>query len=119
MSDELGPELSSCFLQLLGIAQWAIELGCINIHHKVSLLSQYQANPRVGHLEALYHVFAYTTSHLDIGCVVFDPKTPVFDESAFNSGSDWKEFYGARGSRGIATKDSKATGTKGNYFCFC
>jgi hypothetical protein len=43
----------------------------------------------------------------------------VFDESAFNSGSDWKEFYGARGSRGIATKDAKATGTKGNYFCFC
>jgi hypothetical protein len=94
VSDELGPELSSCYLQLIGIAQCAIELGCINIHHKVSLLSQYQANPRVGHLEALYHVFAYTTSHLDIGCVVFDPKTPMFDESAFNSGSDWKEFYG-------------------------
>jgi hypothetical protein len=89
----LGPEWSSHYLQLIGIAQWAIELGCINIHNEVSLLSQYQANPRVGHLEALYHVFAYMKSHLDIGHVAFDPKTPMVDESAFNNGADWKEFY--------------------------
>jgi hypothetical protein len=63
--NELGPELSSRYLQLIGIVQWAIELGHINIYHEVSLLSQYQANPRVGHLEALYHVFAYMKSHLD------------------------------------------------------
>jgi hypothetical protein len=94
VSNELGPELSSHYLQLIGIAQWAIELGRINIHHEVSLLSQYQVNPRVGHLEALYHVFAYMKSHLDIGCVAFDPKTPMVDESAFNNGADWKEFYG-------------------------
>jgi hypothetical protein len=93
VSNELGLELSSRYLQLIGIARWAIELGRIDIHHEVSLLSQYQANPRVGHLEALYHVFAYMKSHLDIGCVAFDPKTPVVDESAFNNGADWKEFY--------------------------
>jgi hypothetical protein len=33
-------------------------------------------------------------SHFDIGHVVIDPKTPVVDESAFNNGADWKEFYG-------------------------
>jgi hypothetical protein len=44
VSNELGPELSSCYLQLIGIVQWAIELGCIDIYHEVSLLSQYQAN---------------------------------------------------------------------------
>jgi hypothetical protein len=32
-------------------------------------------------------------SHLDISCVAFDHKTPVIDESAFNNGTDWKEFY--------------------------
>jgi hypothetical protein len=69
-------------------------LGHIDIHHEVSLLSQYQANPRVGHLEALYHVFAYMKSHLDIGHVAFDPKTPVVDESVFNNSADWKEFDG-------------------------
>ncbi len=44
--------------------------------------------------EALYHVFAYMKSHLDIGHVAFDPKTPMVDESAFNNGVDWKESYG-------------------------
>jgi hypothetical protein len=44
--NELVLELSSRYLQLIGIAQWAIELGRIDIHHEVSLLSQYQANPK-------------------------------------------------------------------------
>jgi hypothetical protein len=92
--NELGLELSSRYLQLIGIARWAIELRHIDIHHEVSLLLQYQANLRVGHLEAFYHMFAYMKSHLDIGCVAFDPKTPMVDELAFNNGTDWKEFYG-------------------------
>jgi hypothetical protein len=33
-------------------------------------------------------------NHLDIGHVAFDPMTPMVDESAFNNGVDWKEFYG-------------------------
>jgi hypothetical protein len=117
VSDELGPELSSCYLQLIGIAQLAIELGHINIHHEVSLLSQYQANLRVGHLEALYHVFAYMKSHLDIGHVTFDPKTPMVDESAFNNGADWKEFYGEVQEELPPKMPAKLWG-QGNYFCF-
>jgi hypothetical protein len=62
--EEFGPELSSCYLQLIGICQREIELGQINISHEISLLSQYQANLRVGHLEVLYHVFAYLKNHL-------------------------------------------------------
>jgi hypothetical protein len=37
MLDELGPELSSHYLQLVGICEWAIELGCIDISHEISL----------------------------------------------------------------------------------
>jgi hypothetical protein len=40
VSDELGPELSYHYLQLIGICQWVIELGCIDIGHEISLLSQ-------------------------------------------------------------------------------
>jgi hypothetical protein len=115
--NELGPELSSHYLQFIGIVRWVIELGHIDIHHEVSLLSQYQGNPRVGHLEALYHVFVYMKSQLDIGCVTFNPKTPVVDKSAFNNGADCRVLL--RGSRGITTQDAKAPVTKGNYFCFC
>jgi hypothetical protein len=93
VSDELGPELLSRYLQLIGICRWAIELGRIDIGHEISLLSQYQANPRIGHLEVLYHVFAYLKSHLDMGRIAYDSLTPEINGSVFRDG-DWKEFYG-------------------------
>jgi hypothetical protein len=93
ITDELGPELLSRYLQLIGISQWAIELGRIDIFHKVSVLSQYQANPRVGHLETLYHVFAYLKNHLDMGRIAYDSRTPAIDKSVFMQNADWKKFY--------------------------
>ncbi len=57
------------------------------------MLSQYQANLRVGHLEVLYHVFAYLKNHLDIGLIAYDLKTPFIDKLAFHKG-DWTAFYG-------------------------
>jgi hypothetical protein len=94
VSDELGSELSSRYLQLIGIARWAIELGRIDITHEVSLLSQYQANPRVGHLEVMYHVFAYLKNHLDMGRIAFDSLTPMVNDSTFQCNADWTDFYG-------------------------
>ena len=72
VTDKLGDELASRYLQLIGICRCAIELGQIDIFHEVSCSSQYQASPRIRHLETLYHVFAY------------DPKTPLID-SRFSS----------------------------------
>jgi hypothetical protein len=48
----------------------------------------------VGHLETLYHVFAYLKSHLDLGRIAYDSMTPYVDESVFAHNADWKEFYG-------------------------
>ena len=48
----------------------------------------------MGHLETLYHVFAYLKSHLDLGLIAYDSKTPYVDESVFAHNADWKEFYG-------------------------
>jgi hypothetical protein len=94
VSDELGSELSSHYLQLIGIARWAIELGCIDIFHEVSLLSQYQANPRVGHLEVMYHVFAYLKNHLDMGQIAHDSLMPMVNDLTFQCNADWTDFYG-------------------------
>lgn len=94
VTDELSPELASRYMQLIGILRWSVEIGRIDIFLEVSLLSQYQANPRIGHLEAAYHVFAYLKSHLDMGCLAYDPVDPDVDESVFNSKADWTEFYG-------------------------
>ena len=94
VTDELGPDMLSRYLQLIGILRWAIELGRVDIFFETSLLSQYQANPRIGHLEALYHIFAYLKNHQDMGRIAYDPKAPSIDEAVFNSDADWTEFYG-------------------------
>ena len=60
---ELNDELGSRFLQLIGILRWAIELGRMDIFVEVSQLSQHQALPSRGHLEALYHIFADLKKH--------------------------------------------------------
>jgi hypothetical protein len=57
VTNELGQSLTSQYMKLTGILRWVVELGQINIFYEVSFLSQYQANPRVGHLVAAYHIF--------------------------------------------------------------
>ena len=86
--------MGSRFLQLIGILRWAIELGRLDIFVEVSQLSQHQALPRRGHLEALYHIFAYLKKHENGARIVFDPLTPNIDERVFNPDADWRDFYG-------------------------
>ena len=45
------------------VLSWATEIGRVDILLEVSLLSQYQANPREGHLEQLLHIFGYLQKH--------------------------------------------------------
>ena len=94
VTTELNDDLASRFLQLIGILRWAVELGRLDIFTEVSQLSQHQALPRRGHLEAAYHIFAYLKKHDNGGRIVFDPKTPQIDERAFNVDADWTDFYG-------------------------
>ena len=66
VTDELENELASRYQQLIGICRWAVELGRVDIFYEVSCLSQYQASPRVGHLEALIsylRLFEITLRH--------------------------------------------------------
>jgi hypothetical protein len=92
VTDELDSELLSRYSQLIGILRWMVELGRINIYHEVSVLSQYLALPRQGHLEAVYHIFAYLNKH-ENSSIVFDPANPYFDPVAFQE-VDWSEFCG-------------------------
>ena len=94
MTIELQNELVSCFLQLIGILRWAVEIGRLDIYLEVSQLSQHQALPRQGHLSAAYHIFAYLKKHENGARIVFDPKEPIVDARAFNTNADWSDFYG-------------------------
>jgi hypothetical protein len=56
---ELEPDDHRFFQELIGILRWATEIGRVDILHEVSLLSQYQAAPRQGHMEQALHIFAF------------------------------------------------------------
>lgn len=79
------------YQELVGILRWAVELGRIDIYHAVSVLSQYLAAPRIGHLEQVLHIFAYLKGHLR-SSIVFDPTQPEFHDDQFEN-ADWSEFY--------------------------
>jgi hypothetical protein len=65
ISDELHGELASRYLQLIGILRWImVEIGRIDSYYEVAIMSQYMALPRLGHLEAVFHIFAYVSKHI-------------------------------------------------------
>jgi len=90
-SSELDAQRGNYYQGLIGILRWIVELGRIDIMVAVSMLSRYLVNPREGHLEEAFHVFAYLKSH-PRSAIVFDKTTPYFDESRFTK-CDWKEYY--------------------------
>jgi hypothetical protein len=89
----LEPELASQYQQLIGILRWAVKLGRVDVLVEVSLMSSHLCQPRVGHLEAVYSIFAYLEKHVKAN-MAFDDKMPRLDDTAFHK-SDWSEsIYG-------------------------
>lgn len=82
------------FQELIGMLRWAIEIGRVDIYHEVSILSTYQAAPRLGHLEQLIHIFSYLKKQPKT-TLYFDPALPKYDESIFQGSpmEDFKELY--------------------------
>jgi Reverse transcriptase (RNA-dependent DNA polymerase) len=87
----LGDKQASYFQGLIGVLRWICELGRIDIILEVSLMSRYLAAPRQGHLEQVFHIFAYLKRY-DRSSIVMDDNTPTFDQSRFTV-CDWSEYY--------------------------
>ena len=51
------------YQNLIGILRWIVELGRIDIHYEVALLSQHLASPKVGHMEQAFQIFKYLYIH--------------------------------------------------------
>jgi hypothetical protein len=93
VSPVLTTEHAGRYSQLIGMLRWAVELGRVDIHLELSLLSSYLCEPREGHLEAAYSIFAYLAKHLEAP-MVFDDRVPIINEDAFTK-VDWKDsIYG-------------------------
>ena len=70
--------------------RWAIEIGRVDTHMEVSLMSSYQAVPREGQLEQLLRIVAFLKRRLKL-TLYFDPKEARLDEKMFN-GSERTQF---------------------------
>ena len=88
---ELNSERQNYFQGLIGVLRWICELGRLDILMPVSMLSRYLVTAREGHLEQVFHVFAYLKSH-ERSTMVFDDTEPNFDERRFKT-CDWSEYY--------------------------
>ena len=88
-SDECDDETSH-YSQLIGVLRWSVELGRIDIYTETALLSQHLALPRDGHLETVYHVFAYLNRH-ERSSIIFDPTDPL-PNTPTQAKADWSSF---------------------------
>eukprot|EP00804_Cyclotella_cryptica_P014689 CCRYP_012691-RE/>CCRYP_012691-RE protein AED:0.35 eAED:0.35 QI:0/-1/0/1/-1/1/1/0/231 len=59
---------------------------------EVSMLASHLSMPREGHLEAIFHIYAYLKQKYN-SRLAFDPTYPSIDMSDFRE-CDWKQFYG-------------------------
>ena len=87
VSQELDPDEASYYQSLIGILRWIVELGRGDICVESSMMASAMALPRRGHLEQVYHIFAYLKNNHNAE-MVLDPSEPEIDEGSFER-QDW------------------------------
>jgi hypothetical protein len=68
------------YQMLIGMAQWAVTIGRLDIAFAVSSLSRFSAAPRAHHLELALHLFGYLKKHPNRR-IVLDSRPLLVDES--------------------------------------
>jgi len=94
ISKECNEEEVSQYHQRIGVLRWAVELGRVDICTEVSMMAAHCAMPRKGHLDAVWHVFAYLKRH-DKSKMVFDSWSPTFSvkTNKLPRPDCWREIY--------------------------
>ena len=91
VSTELDARRANYYQGLIGVLRWICELGRIDILIDVAQLSRFTCSPRQGHLDQVFHVFAYLKKY-NKSTMVFDDTRPSFDLARFQK-CDWSEYY--------------------------
>jgi len=79
------------YQEYIGMLRWACELGRFDILLETSLLSQYLAAPRKGHLDKCINIFSYLKYHSSFPLKLRSNASQI-EKSKFGS-HDWSEFY--------------------------
>ena len=87
---ELHKDDITFYQEIIGMLRWAIEIGRVDIHTEVSLMSSFQATLREGHLIQLLRIVAFLKRKPKL-TLYFDPSQARIDEDMFN-GSCREQF---------------------------
>jgi hypothetical protein len=85
----------------------------VDILVEVSIMSSQICQPRIGHLEAVYNIFAYLDKHVEANMAF----VPTMDESAFHK-SDWSKSIYSEVEEEIPPNAPKALGNPVMMTCF-
>ena len=75
--------------------RWIVELWRVDITCEVSMMASMMAMPREGHLEELYHIFAFLKIRHN-SQMVFDPTPPDIDSNSFPREDCSHTVYGSK-----------------------
>jgi hypothetical protein len=81
-SKELDAKRGQYYQSLIGVLRWICELGRVDFLVADLMLSRYLVLLREGHLQEVFHLFAYLKHHKH-SKMVFDDTEPMFDPNAF------------------------------------
>ena len=87
ITPELSSHKASYYMSLIGMLQWIVELGRVDICLKVLMMSSHVTLPREGHLQQVFHIFSYLDKFHNTE-LVFDPSDPLIDKAQFER-KDW------------------------------
>ena len=65
-------ETANYYQQQIGVLQWIVELGCMDVFTEVSMLASYTMAPCEGHMQVMFHMFAFFNTH-QRSTLVLDP----------------------------------------------
>jgi len=91
-SSTLDAKQTRLYQSLIGMLQWAVTIGRIDIHCAVMTMSRFSSAPKQGHLDRVKRIFAYLKRFRDAS-ITFDTDVP--DHSAYKvEQPEWKYIYG-------------------------
>ena len=84
------------YQQLIGIAQWLVTCGRVDLAYALNSLSRFSASPRQGHFKAAIRMFKYLKAY-PVKWIRLDPTPHVphgeLTEPSEGTEIDWKEYY--------------------------
>ena len=94
-TDIMDDEGRQIYWSLIGMLQWAVTLGRIDIHHAVMCMSRFRAQPRKGHLQAVARIFGFLENYRSAS-IKFRTDVPDYStvENEQASEFDWEYVYG-------------------------